>query len=241
MKTTVAKLALAAFLVAIAGFSHAQKGGGNGGALADCREDNRNALAPIEAQYASASAKLPKADQDRYKSMLAAIRTGGSTLSDCQAKTPKIAELKQTLTNMIAVASAPPPAKIGDKARGGVVFQVTNDGKNGLVSDVSDVPVMGGVMIFAAAVQACSQSTAGGQSDWYLPNSQELNQLYGQKNVVGGFQTSGRDQYWNSSRMVGQDFKVYWQRFSDGLTGWGDTSNNGPSRPLFNARCIRKF
>jgi hypothetical protein len=41
--------------------------------------------------------------------------------------------------------------------------------------------------------------------------------------------------------MVGQDHKVYWQRFSDGLTGWGDTYDNGPSRPLFNARCIRKF
>jgi hypothetical protein len=97
MKTTASRLALAALLVAVAGLSHAQKGGGRGG-LEDCREDNRNALKPIEAQYASASAKLPKADQDRYKSMLAAIKTGGSSLADCRTKTPKIAELKQTLT-----------------------------------------------------------------------------------------------------------------------------------------------
>jgi hypothetical protein len=240
MKTTASRLALAALLVAVAGFSHAQKGGGKG-ALEDCREDNRNALKPVEAQYASAKAKLPKADQDRYKSMLAAIKTGGSSLSDCRAKTPKIAELKQTLANMIAVASAPPPAKIGDKARGGIVFHVTDGGKHGLVAEASDVPVMGGVMIFAAAVQACSQSTAGGQSDWYLPNSQELYKLYEQKNVVGGFKTSGRDHYWNSSRMTGQDHKLYWQQFGNGQTGWADTEDNGPSRPLFNARCIRKF
>ena len=62
-----------------------------------------------------------------------------------------------------------------------------------------------------------------------------------QKNVVGGFKTSGRDYYWNSSRMVGQDHKVYWQRFGDGQTGWGDTQDNGPNRPLFSVRCIRKF
>jgi hypothetical protein len=85
--------------------------------------------------------------------MLAAIKTGGSSLSDCRAKTPKIAELKKTLANMIAVASAPPPAKIGDKARGGIVFHVTDGGKHGLVADVADVPVMGGVMIFDAAAQ----------------------------------------------------------------------------------------
>ncbi len=238
MKRTVARLLLATVFFAITGIAHAKTGGGK--PIDDCREDNRNALNPVEAQYAGASAKLPKAEQDRYKSMLAAIKSGGSTLSDCRAKTPKIAELKQTLTNMIAVASAPPPAKVGDKARGGVVFSVSDGGKRGLVAAAEDIGVMGGVMIFDAAVQACNQLTAGGQSDWYLPNSQELNQLYGQKSVVGGFK-GGYGHYWTSSRMQGQDHKVYWQMFSDGQTGWGDTSNNGPSRPLFSVRCIRKF
>ena len=30
----------------------------------------------------------------------------------------------------------------------------------------------------------------------------------------------------------------YW---SDGLTGWTDIYDNGPSRGLHNARCVRKF
>lgn len=231
-------LALATLLVA--GLSHAQKGGGRGG-LEDCRADNRNALKPVEAQYASNASRLPKADQDRYKAMLAAIKTGGSTLSDCRAKTAKIAELKTTLAGMVAAANAPKPVKVGDKARGGVVFHVTGGGMHGLVADVADVPVMGNVMIFEAAEQACAQSTSGGQSDWYLPNSAELSQLYAQRQAVGGFQSGGRDHYWNSSRMQGQSHKLYWQRFGDGMTGWSDIENRGPNRSLHNARCIRKF
>jgi hypothetical protein len=35
--------------------------------------------------------------------------------------------------------------------------------------------------------------------------------------------------------------KVYWRQFSNGQTGWSDTSDSGPNRPLFNARAIRKF
>lgn len=238
MKTTVTRLLLATMFTALAGIAHAKTGGGK--PIDECRDNNRDALKPIETQYAGASAKLPKADQDRYKSMLAAIKTGGSTLSDCRAKAPKIAELKQALANMIAVASAPPPAKIGDKARGGVVFSVSDGGKHGLVAAAEDIGVMGGVMHFDAAGQACNQLTAGGQSDWYLPNSNELNQLYGQKNVVGGFK-GGHGHYWTSSRMQGQDHKVYWQMFSTGQTGWGDTYDKGPSRPLFSVRCVRKF
>ena len=38
-----------------------------------------------------------------------------------------------------------------------------------------------------------------------------------------------------------QQAKVYWRTFSDGQTGWSDTSDSGPSRPLFNALAIRKF
>ena len=205
----------------------------------DCAEENRKALKEVETLYQGAG--LPKPDQDRYKSLYDAATKpmkpkgpGGAPLGNCREKTKKLAELKKALLRLIT-------PQVGDHARGGVVFQVSGGGKHGLVAETSDVPVMGGVMIFAAAEQACNQSTAGGLSDWYLPNSQELYKLYEQKNVVGGFKTSGRDHYWNSSRMVGQDHKVYWQKFGDGQTGWGDTEDNGPSRPLFNARCIRKY
>jgi hypothetical protein len=231
MKTGAAAIAAAGFCFA-AGMVQAAP-------IDDCAEENRKALNEVETLYQGA--RLPKPDQDRYKSLhetatkpMKPKGPGGAPLGNCREKTKKIAELKQALLRLIT-------PQVGDRARGGVVFQVSNGGKNGLVADVSDVPVMGGVMIFAAAEQACNQSTASGLGDWYLPNSQELYKLYEQKNVVGGFKTSGRDHYWNSSRMTGQDHKIYWQRFGDGQTGWADTEDRGPNRALFNARCIRKY
>lgn len=94
---------------------------------------------------------------------------------------------------MVAAANAPKPVKVGDNARGGIAFHVTNGGMNGLVAHAEDIPVMGGVMHFEAA------------------------------------------------RMQGQDHKLYWRRWSDGLTGWSDIYVDGPNRSLHNARCIRKF
>ena len=244
MKTTHLGIVLAALLLAVAGLSHAKTGGGGAGGrqLEDCREANRNALAPVEAQYASSSAKLPKADQDRYKRMLSAIKTGGSTLSDCRGKTPKIAELKQVLAGMVAFAALP-VYKIGDRAMGGIVFHVTDGGKHGLVADVEDVDTKWRQIHFGAAVDAATRSRKGGFSDWFIPDSGQLALLWEQRAVVGNFQTH-RDHYWSSSRMQGdryQQAKVYWRTFNNGGTGWSDTSDDGPNRPLFNARAIRKF
>ena len=42
------------------------------------------------------------------------------------------------------------------------------------------------------AVKACKEKGEG----WYLPNKDELNLLYNQKNVVGGF---ANHDYWSSS------------------------------------------
>jgi len=39
----------------------------------------------------------------------------------------------------------------------------------------------------------------GGHCDWYLPSKDELNKLYLNRGVIGGFQTTTRPWYWSSS------------------------------------------
>jgi hypothetical protein len=72
---------------------------------------------------------------------------------------------------------------------------------------------------FAATV--CNEysvtETVGGittiYGDWYLPSKHELNLLYLQKTVVGGFADSG---YWSSSEFV-VDVGAWFQNFNGGL------------------------
>ena len=63
----------------------------------------------------------------------------------------------------------------------------------------------------ASAAQVCRSYTGGGLTDWFLPSKDELNQLYLQKNTVGGFASEG---YWSSSE--------YNSSFA-----WGHSFNNG--------------
>lgn len=66
---------------------------------------------------------------------------------------------------------------------------------------------------FAAKVCADYSVTFGGitYGDWYLPSKYELNWLYLQKNIVGGFSTNA---YWSSTDYNAAFFKL--QYFSDG-------------------------
>ena len=46
------------------------------------------------------------------------------------------------------------------------------------------------------AARLCYDLELGGYDDWFLPSKNELNELYKQKDVVGGFASS--DYYWSS-------------------------------------------
>ena len=217
----------------------AQRGGaGRGRALEACRAKNRNSLTRVETSYASI--RMPKADQDRYQALLTPIRNVGATLADCDANTPRIAELAKTVDAMVARARANPIYRVGDRLLGGVVVNADTAGKHGLVAAPEDLPEMGG-MIFAAALQGCQNLTGWGFSDWYLPSTAELGHVWKQRAIIGNPQAVGSGYYWSSSRMFQQDHKVHWVRWSDQFSGWTDTENNGPSRGLFSARCVRKF
>jgi hypothetical protein len=217
----------------------AQRGGPGGSRdLVACRAKNRNSLQKVQANYASV--RVPKTDQDRYTSLLTPIQNVGPTLADCDANTPKIVELSTAVDGIVARAKANPVYMVGDKALGGVVVNVDTAGKHGLVSAVEDLPAMGG-MIFVAAQQGCQNLRTGGFSDWYVPSSAELGHVWKQRALVGNFKALGYGYYWTSTRMFQQDNKVYWVRWSDQFSGWTDTEDRGPSRGLFNARCVRKF
>jgi hypothetical protein len=69
-----------------------------------------------------------------------------------------------------------------------------------------------------------------GYSDWFLPSKDELNQLYLQKNVVGGFANYF---YWSSSEY--NYYKAWGQDFSAGYQGYDGKGN--PS----NVRAVRAF
>jgi hypothetical protein len=114
-------------------------------------------------------------------------------------------------------------AAIADQSRGIRWYGGTNtntraraDGigaglKNTAIIIANQGPVDGGA--FAATVCNEYSVTVGGTTygDWYLPSKYELNLLYLQRNVVGGFASNG---YWSSTEYNG--FFACAQNFANG-------------------------
>jgi hypothetical protein len=126
---------------------------------------------------------------------------------------------------------------IGEKYCGGKVFYIFDGGMHGLIADTVDLSTginwRNATNAFTYAVRdgfyagqyntdriitrlgagsyaatTCANYKGGGFSDWYLPSLYELNLLYIQKAVVGGFSNTV---YWSSkdynlSTAYGQDF-----------------------------------
>jgi hypothetical protein len=85
----------------------------------------------------------------------------------------------------------------------------------------------GSVATNAYAAGLARAYTGGGKTDWFLPSKDELNQLYLQKTVVGGFAAA---YYWSSSQ---DDANVAWlQGFVDGFQGNGNKFNALGVRPV---------
>jgi hypothetical protein len=82
----------------------------------------------------------------------------------------------------------------------------------------------------ASAAKLCKDYDGSGMTDWFLPSKDELNQLYAQKTVVGGFADS---YYWSSSE--DDDNSACGQSFSSG--GQGDY----PKDYDFRVRAVRAF
>ena len=113
---------------------------------------------------------------------------------------------------------------IGQNYGGGIIFYIDGTGQHGLISATSDVSggewgcagtsIPGTSTAIGAgqsnttailslcsetdiATKICNEMVLNGYDDWFLPSKDELNQMYLQKNVIGGF--AAYSAYWSSS------------------------------------------
>jgi hypothetical protein len=77
------------------------------------------------------------------------------------------------------------------------------------------------------AAYACDQDTEGGYSDWYLPSRNELQQLYNNRNLIGGFQL---EFYWSSTQV--DNYSAVAISFEFGYTGSEDKMDGLRVRPI---------
>ena len=67
------------------------------------------------------------------------------------------------------------------------------------------------------AARECWRSKRSGYTDWFLPSKEELDQLYLQRNVVGGFANTGIADY-SSSSEYGASFAFFRNFYTGKLT-----------------------
>jgi hypothetical protein len=110
----------------------------------------------------------------------------------------------------------------------GTVSNAVRDGINGGLANTERIIIQAGAGNYAA--QLCANYKGGNYADWYLPSIYELNLLYVQKAVVGGFASNW---YWSSTEGINQSA---WDQYFDG--GNQDYNVKGGTD---NVRAIRAF
>ncbi|MCF7929353.1 MAG: fibronectin type III domain-containing protein [Spirochaetales bacterium] len=81
------------------------------------------------------------------------------------------------------------------------------------------------------AGQLCDGLSYGGYDDWYLPSSDELNKMYDNKGIIGGFSS---DYYWSSSE---SDTEYSWMQDFE----LGNRSGYGTKTFSTKVRAVRAF
>jgi hypothetical protein len=77
----------------------------------------------------------------------------------------------------------------------------------------------------------CSNLVEGGYSDWYLPSSGELSELYNNRLLIGNFNLS----YWYYSSTQLDNNRAVYVNFSNGAIGYLNKSSG------LNSRAVRSF
>jgi hypothetical protein len=156
--------------------------------------------------------------------------------------------------------SVPLELKTGDSFKGGIIFYLDATKKHGLIAATSDqcitdpwwngsfvttgatsttdglgntiaiIGAQGNSGVYAAKL--CRDYRGGGFNDWFLPSKDQLNSLFSQKSIVGGFVD---EIYWSSTE-VGEG-EAWIQYFLNGEQ-WIDNTSDGAN---VHARAIRAF
>jgi hypothetical protein len=92
------------------------------------------------------------------------------------------------------------------------------------------IDIEAGCTTAGTAADICANLTLSGYSDWFLPSKDELNQMYLNKAVIGGFANIN---YWSSSEVGGT--MAWEQHFS---TGYQDDTGKIYSNCV---RAVRAF
>ncbi|NTU52447.1 MAG: DUF1566 domain-containing protein [Chlorobiaceae bacterium] len=112
--------------------------------------------------------------------------------------------------------------KTGDLYGGGKVVEIFSAGEKGYVVGethgfIAAVEDIGNGATWGTAVKLCKSYRAGGFSDWRLPSKEELNRMYLNKAVLGGF-IEGHF-YWSSTESDKND--AWDQSFRTGISNLG--------------------
>jgi hypothetical protein len=165
-------------------------------------------------------------------------------------------------TNIVGGAAATAPLVIGQAYQGGKIAYIDATGLHGLIAATADqgaaawwngsytTTVANGYAIGTGlentnaiivsqgntgsyAAKICRDYRGGGYSDWYLPSFYELNQLYVNKEAVGGFSTN---HYWSSTET---SYFVYArnQNFNNG----SQINSNDAKFNICDVRAVRSF
>lgn len=138
-----------------------------------------------------------------------------------QALAQTLAQARAALAQAQAKAAAD---KLGvTLPDGGIVFYVDSSGSHGLEAKAADEPDL---LDWADAIDASRDYGSG----WRLPTSDELQLLYEQKTVVGGFAAGN---YWSSTKS--ENRTVWRQNFYDGVTHYQ------PMDDELRVRAVRAF
>ncbi|MGK0390467.1 MAG: hypothetical protein ACI94Y_003220 [Maribacter sp.] len=111
---------------------------------------------------------------------------------------------------------------------GGYVFWVSSDGKHGLVAETQDQGLFGWYEAQNEISNPINHSLDSSKfRDWRMPTKYELNEMYLQRNAIGGFAV---DWYWSSTELVSSN--AWLQFFNGGNQDYDDKYSNGYVRAV---------